>query len=94
MPTTSSYKKKVRVMAVITIIVALLHHDFWFWNDQTLVMGFMPIGLLYHMLFSIASAVLWATTMKIAWPTHIEEWADEFDGPSASNPAALQGDKK
>lgn len=81
-------------MAVIVIIVALLHHDFWFWDDQTLVMGFMPIGLMYHMFFSIASAALWAITMKIAWPTHIEEWADEFDGPASSQAAASQGDKK
>lgn len=94
MPTSSSYKKKVRVMAAVTIVFALLHHDFWFWNDQTLVMGFMPIGLLYHMLFSIGSAVLWATTMKIAWPTHIEEWADEFDGPAGSASAGSQGDRK
>ena len=94
MPTTSSYKKKVRVMTVIVIIVALLHHDFWFWNDQTLVMGFMPIGLMYHLIYSLAAATLWAVTMKLAWPTHIEEWADEFDGPVASNPATSQGDPK
>lgn len=76
-------------MAAIAIVLAVLHHDFWFWNDQTLVFGFMPIGLMYHMLFSIASATLWAVTMTVAWPVHIEEWADEFDGSAAS-----QGDRK
>ena len=27
------------------ILLAILHHDFWFWDDRRLVLGFMPIGL-------------------------------------------------
>ena len=61
----------------------LLHQDFWFWDDATLVFGFMPIGLFYHAMFSLAAAGVWVLAVKFAWPTHIEEWADEFDDAGA-----------
>ena len=35
----------------------VLHHDWWFWNNGTTVFGFLPIGLGYQMLISIAAVV-------------------------------------
>lgn len=67
---------------VVWIIVALLflaHHDFWYWEDRSLVMGFMPVGLFYHVIYSIAAGLVWLLAAKYAWPAHIEEWADEFE---------------
>jgi hypothetical protein len=57
-------------------LLFLLHHDFWLWDNETLVLGFLPVGLLYHVLFSIAASALWACTLIFAWPDHIEEWAN------------------
>ena len=65
------------------IFLAIIHQDLWWWDDRTLVFGFMPIGLAYHALFSCMAAVLWAVAIKVAWPTEIEEWA-ESDDESAS----------
>ena len=62
------------------ILLAILHHDFWFWDDRRLVLGFMPIGLFYHAMFSIVAACLWALAVKFAWPIRLEEWASEFEG--------------
>lgn len=62
---------------VIFVLLFFLHQDVWFWDDRTLVFGFMPIGLAYHALFSIAAALLWASAIKWAWPSDIETWADE-----------------
>ncbi|MGA1238397.1 MAG: hypothetical protein ACO34E_16220 [Limisphaerales bacterium] len=67
------------------ILLALLHHDFWWWNSRTLVLGFLPIGLAYHAAFSIAAGLLWAAACRWAWPTHIEEWADQVDSASLQN---------
>lgn len=61
------------------VALFLLHQDVWFWGDTTLVLGFMPIGLAYHALFSVASGALWLAAVKWAWPTQIEAWADEGD---------------
>ena len=62
---------------VLAITLAVLHQDFWFWDSQTLVFGFMPIGLAYHAMYSIAAACLWALAIKIAWPHHLEAFAEE-----------------
>jgi len=63
-------------------VVALfvLHQDFWWWDNRTLVLGFMPIGLFYHMIFSIAAGLTWALANKLAWPEEIEAWAAEGEG--------------
>jgi len=66
---------------IIFALLFVLHQDFWLWNDRTLVMGFMPIGLAYHALFSIAAASLWLAAVKFAWPTDLERWADEGETP-------------
>lgn len=65
-----------RWLWVLAAALFVLHHDFWFWNDRTLVLGFLPIGLAYHMLYSVAAAGLWLAMLKFAWPEHIEEYAN------------------
>ncbi len=54
----------------------VLHQDVWFWSDRTLVLGVVPVGLFYHVMFSLAAAGLWWAATRWAWPTHIEAWAD------------------
>ena len=66
-----------KVIWIIFIVLFFLHQDFWNWDNRDLVFGFMPVGLAYHAGFSIAAALLWASAVKWAWPSDIEEWADE-----------------
>lgn len=62
------------------VLLAVLHQDFWWWDDKTMVFGFLPIGLAYHGLFSIVAGVTWLIAIKVAWPVEIEEWASELEG--------------
>jgi len=64
----------------------LLHQDIWFWNDRSLVFGFIPVGLAYHASFSIAAVCLWAGAVKFAWPKEGEAWADELDDQQTVEP--------
>lgn len=66
------------VIWTLAILLAVLHQDFWLWNDATLWFGFMPVGLLYHICFSIAAALLWASAVIWAWPSEVEEEVEEF----------------
>ncbi len=76
---------------IIFAALFVLHHDFWWWDDRSIVLGFMPVGLAWHVLFSIAAASLWVLALKFAWPQHIEEWAEgDGAGASGSTPAAGQ----
>lgn len=71
---------------IAVVVLALLHQDFWLWNDGRLLFGFLPIGLAYHIAFSILSAVLWAVASRYAWPNHVEEFATK-ETPAKGDPA-------
>ena len=60
----------------LVALLAVLHYDFWNWSDRSVVLGFMPVGLLFQALISVGAAVAWALVVQFAWPTHIEEWAE------------------
>ncbi len=55
------------------IALAVVHQDFWWWDDPTPVFGFIPVGLAWHILISILATVLWWLATKHCWPEHLEE---------------------
>lgn len=68
-----------RFVWVLAAVLAVLHYDFWYWDDRSLVLGFVPVGLAYQALYSLACGVTWYLAVVYAWPTHIEEWASDED---------------
>jgi hypothetical protein len=91
-PASSTLPRKLVWAAVILLFI--LHHDFWFWDDRSLVLGFMPVGLFYHVLFSIVASLTWLCAVKFAWPEEIEEWASGSEAnPSASTAASADQGK-
>ena len=66
-------KPKTWILLVAILIMAVLHQDFWFWEDATLVFGFIPMGLFYHICYSLAASVLALVAIKYFWPEDIEE---------------------
>lgn len=63
---------KRALIAAGVIVVAALHQDFWFWTDKTLLLGFVPVGLAYHMGYCVMTALMMAALVKVAWPAHLE----------------------
>ena len=61
----------------LVLILAVLHQDCWLWDDTTLLFGFLPIGLGYHVAYSVLAALLGVAAIRFAWPKEIEEWAGE-----------------
>lgn len=70
--------------AALTVL-ALLHHDAWLWNNESLVVGFLPAGLAYHAAYSLATAALWAVASRHAWPPDLEA-ADSARKPAGDRP--------
>lgn len=68
---------------IIALLMFVLHQDFWWWGDTSLVLGFLPIGLAYHACFSLAAGVLWFSAVKFAWPEDLERWASEDSADQA-----------
>ena len=69
-----------RLVFALIVLLAVLHQDFWFWTDDRLVFGFMPIGLAYHVGISLAAAVVWFLATRYCWPADEPVQSDE--GPA------------
>ena len=69
---------KQLLLIILIVALYLLHQDFWFWNSaKPLVFGFLPIGLFYHLAYTLViSGVMWLL-VQLAWPAHLE--ADQTD---------------
>lgn len=53
-------------------VLYLLHNDLWLWNDGTLVFG-LPVGLVYHAGFAVATGIVLTLLVLKAWPDHLDE---------------------
>ena len=58
-----------RAALVAVALLALAHHDAWFWDDPTAIGGVVPVGLAYHAGFSVLAAALWGFITRVAWPS-------------------------
>jgi hypothetical protein len=73
-------KSASMILLVVVIVMAVLHQDFWAWDNESLVLGFMPVGLFYHAMYSLAAAGLWCLAIKFAWPHALEQMAEGEEG--------------
>jgi hypothetical protein len=57
---------------IVALLVALfaLHQDVWFWRDARVVLG-VPVGLAYHVAFSVAVTVVLALAVRWGWPREV-----------------------
>lgn len=60
------------LLTLLVVAVLLLHQDVWFWGDRRLVWGFMPVGLAYHVGYTLVVVALMALLVRFAWPGHLE----------------------
>jgi len=66
--------KKSLLLTLLVVAVYLFHQDFWNWkNVEPLVFGFMPIGLAYHVGYSLVASVVMVILVRFAWPKHLDE---------------------
>ena len=75
-------QRPVSILWALILLLIVLHQDVWFWDDKRLLLGFLPIGLFYHMGLSVAAAATWLLATRIAWPAD-----DSASGNERSNGA-------
>lgn len=71
----------------LIVLLLILHQDVWFWDDHTLVFGFMPITLLFHAAISLAAGFAWYLATIYCWPALDEEELAHRSGQQASAPS-------
>ena len=64
--------KKTLVFGFL-VLLAILHQYSWLKNDGTLVFGFLPATLAYHMGFVCVAAIGWLMIVKFAWPEGLDD---------------------
>jgi hypothetical protein len=61
------------MLALVVAAVYMLHQDVWYWDAaRPLLFGVLPIGLAYHVLYSIVAAGLMWLLVRCAWPRELE----------------------
>lgn len=71
-------------MWILVLVLVVLHQDNWNWTKDTLVFGFVPVGLAWHAGISIAASAVWFFATQVAWPEGLEVPANEGSGEEAS----------
>ncbi len=62
-----------RTATLIVLALFVLHQDIWFWRDAIpLVFGILPIGLFYHVLYTLVTAVALWGLVRYAWPADLD----------------------
>ena len=65
---------KRRLVYLLILILLVLHNDFWLWDRvDPLILGWMPIGLFYHVVYLIAALVVLGLMVRFAWPEPPED---------------------
>jgi hypothetical protein len=60
---------------LLVAVVVLLHQDTWFWRSKALVLGFLPVGLFYHIVYTLLCAMTMWTLILYVWPQHLDDEA-------------------
>ncbi len=71
------------LLALAVVALYVLHQDIWFWDTaRPMVFGFLPVGLFYHAVYSVAVAVLMGVLVSYAWPAALER---EVEGDASDS---------
>ncbi len=56
----------------VLLLLYVLHTDVWYWNDPRIVLG-LPIGVTYHILWTLLVSVAFWLAVRYAWPADLED---------------------
>lgn len=64
---------KVLIWLLVSLLI-IFHQDFWNWDNDYCLFGFLPIGLAYHIGVSLSAAFVWFLACFIAWPAGVDDF--------------------
>jgi hypothetical protein len=60
-------------LVLLVIVLYALHQDVWFWRTtHPIAFGFLPVGLFYHVCYTLVVSLLMGLLVKLAWPSQLE----------------------
>ena len=75
---------KAIVTWALVLALLVMHQDYWQWDRNEIVFGFMPYTMAYNIGVSLATAGLWIIVCTFLWPSHLDdvqpvESGDQYD---------------
>lgn len=61
------------LITLFFILLLVLHQDFWWRDNASLVFGILPISLAYHVAWTLLVAVAWFLVTKYCWPDALDD---------------------
>lgn len=74
------------VVYVLLALLYVLHNDVWYWDDPAIVLG-LPVGITYHLFWSLAVSLCFWLAVRYAWPAELESAAHEGAASADGAPA-------
>jgi hypothetical protein len=76
---------KNAALTVLVLFYWALHQDTWNWRSaEPFALGFLPVGLWYHAVYTLGISLLMALLVKVAWPSELEKEVDSSEEVTTS----------
>lgn len=63
-----------RLLFALLLLLIIAHQDYWAWDRvDPLILGFMPVGLAWHVGVSMAAALTWLLAVRCCWPGELAD---------------------
>ncbi|MCA9024699.1 MAG: hypothetical protein KDA86_05765 [Planctomycetaceae bacterium] len=60
----------------LVLLLVVIHQDLWNWDNDRLVLGFLPVTLAFHACISLGAGLAWFLAINFAWPEGLDDDAD------------------
>ena len=71
---------KIAVTCLLALGLLICHQDYWQWERNEIVFGFLPYTMAYNIGISLATAGMWVLVCTLLWPKGLDESSVEKEG--------------
>ncbi len=58
---------------ILALMLLVLHQDYWQWDRNEILFGFMPYTMAYNIGVSLVTGLVWVFVCQFLWPSHLDE---------------------
>ena len=81
---------KMILIWILVLILLILHQDYWQWDRNEIVAGFMPYTMAYNIGISIATGLMWIVVCAFLWPAGLDDLQSPPEGNMPRKPVKDQ----